>query len=113
MRIFCFIFILYLLLLSWQPCQDLAAKDISCTSTPKAQQSHLHDTSQPTENDDCSPFCVCSCCQISTANARPTFMVKNRFTVSTEKATEIFYQNEYSQQHLDSIWQPPKFNFTA
>ncbi|MCY7376986.1 MAG: hypothetical protein LH472_13590 [Pyrinomonadaceae bacterium] len=112
MKIFGFTFIVYLLLLSWQPCQDFVVEDVSC-SFAENQQSHLHDHRPSEEAGNCSPFCICSCCQTATADTHLTFSVKSRFTISVEKTFKAFYQNNYSQQNLNSIWQPPKSNFTA
>jgi hypothetical protein len=112
MRIWCVIFSFYLLLLSWQPCQDLIAKEISYPSA-KARQSHLHSTPQPAETDDCSPFCVCSCCKTSMSHARLSVSVNSQFLAFAEKTPSLLRRNNYAQQHLASIWQPPKFKFIA
>jgi len=83
--------------------------DSSFSSQAEVEQLQQTD-SQENESDDCSPFCICSCCQIFTAANFPVFTVKNVYTVSIAHDTKIAYQNNYSQQHLNNIWQPPKFN---
>lgn len=113
MKIFCLSFIFYLLVLSWQPCNDLTAKFSPCESKSVAETVHLHETETPDEADDCSPFCICSCCQISTVYANLNFSVTSAFVASFENAPESLYQNPYSFQNPDLIWQPPKFNFTV
>lgn len=113
MKIFCLSFIIYLLVLSWQPCNDLTTKILSCEPNVDIQTNHVHDTEATDEGDDCSPFCICSCCQISTVYAQLNFSVTSAFVASFENAPEISYRNPYSFQNPDPIWQPPKVNFTA
>lgn len=109
MKIFCLSFIVYLLVLSWQPCKDLTTKILSCEANPDIQATHLENTETTNESDDCSPFCICSCCQISTVYANLNFSVTSGFVASIEKnSPEISYQNPYSFQNADLIWQPPK-----
>ncbi len=66
MRVFCFIFSFYLLLLSVQSCQDFAAGDFSLSQI-KNELSSLNREGEnaKSENHKCSPFCICSCRQIS------------------------------------------------
>lgn len=113
MKIFCFSFIVYLLVLSWQPCNDLTAKFSSCESKSFTETTHLSETETPDEPDDCSPFCICSCRQISTVYTNLNFIATSALIASFENAPEISYQNPYSHQNLDLIWQPPKFDFTV
>jgi hypothetical protein len=62
------------------------------------------------ESDDCSPFCICSCCHFSTAYQFKTFSVTNKIMVSAILRPNFSYQNPYSQAYENTIWQPPKFN---
>jgi hypothetical protein len=113
MRAFCFIFIFYLLFLSAQPCQDLAAGEFA--RPPMAsEQTRLQNNydSQP-ESGECSPFCICLCRQISATDDFPVFASRGKTAFLTNAPVPIFYRNDYSHQHLTFIWQPPKFNFTA
>lgn len=108
MKIFYLTFIFYLLVLSWQPCNDLSAKISSGKSDSIAEINHLNETEEPCEEDDCSPFCICSCCHISTVYANLNFSVTSAFIARFEKTSAVEYQNSYSHQNLDLIWQPPK-----
>ncbi len=83
--------------------------DDSFSTLDQSEQIYQTET-QDKESDDCSPFCICSCCHVFTVANFPAFSVKNIYTVSTAHEAKISYQNNYSQQHLNSIWQPPKFN---
>ena len=66
MRVFCFIFSFYLLLLSVQPCQDFAASGFSYPQIEN-EQAQLHNEGKDSESEshECSPFCICSCRQVS------------------------------------------------
>jgi hypothetical protein len=110
MKIFCFVFSFYILLLSLAPCGEMTAigelqnKEIS-------QQTQIQTDTQTDENgDDCSPFCICSCCHFSTAYQFKTFSVTNKVTVSAMFRAENLYQNPYAKEYKTSVWQPPKFN---
>jgi hypothetical protein len=114
MRVFCFIFSFYLLLLSVQPCQDFAASRFSYPQIEN-EQAKLHDADKDmqSESHECSPFCICSCRQISVADNFSSPLSKVEVAAFAKSTVQIFYRNTYSHQHLNFIWQPPKFNFTA
>ncbi len=113
MKVFCFIFSFYLLLLSVQPCQDFAASEFF-RPQPGNEQTFLHkDENTQTETHECSPFCICSCRQVSLKYNFSIFSLLKEIAVFAKSTSQISYQNDYSHQHFDSIWQPPKFNFTA
>lgn len=87
---------------------------VSLCSANDSEQTHLHKGEQSSEEtDDCSPLCSCSCCQSSSTTSLLSFAVKSKFTILVKNTPKSLYQNNYSQQYLDSIWQPPKFNFTV
>jgi hypothetical protein len=114
MRVFCFIFSLYLLLLSVQPCQDFAASEFPLPQIEN-ERAQLSNDGENTESEshECSPFCICSCRQVSVTDKIPVLSSTEEIAVFTKSSTQITYRSDYSHQHLNSIWQPPKFNFTA
>lgn len=101
----------YLLILSVQPCRD--------SLLPRDGQGHViqkvaHIDQSPSDsrdesNDECSPFCVCSCCGI---NPVPTIVFSVPVTIPKghEIAPQVFpqYTTPYQLTHSYSIWQPPK-----
>jgi hypothetical protein len=108
MRVFCFIFSIYLLLLSVQPCQDFATSEFSRPQI-ESEQAQLHnDENTESESRECSPFCICSCRQVSVADKMPVLASGELLAVFTKSVAGIFYQSNYSHQHLNSIWQPPR-----
>jgi hypothetical protein len=108
-RVFCFSFVVYLVLLLTQPCQDLAAMVNDCADN-NAHVAHLERTSdtEPPGPDECSPFCVCSCCSLSVVNHTVPVGVMTKAENVTIPSTLIEYTNPYTKAHQNSIWQPPK-----
>jgi hypothetical protein len=116
MKAFCFIFTIYLLFLSVQPCQDFESGGFSSASPETGQQKLLlsgGDCENENETHECSPFCICSCRQVSTSYNLTALSVTENSEAVVMNSPAVFYQNNYSNQYLNSIWQPPKFNFTA
>ena len=103
----CLCVIIYLLLLCWQPCQDVANNS---TSHLKhfAEQFDLHETQTENEGDDCSPFCICSCCQTSFAYNDFHLPQTNQISSLISAKLARIYQNPYINIPQNSIWQPPK-----
>lgn len=109
MKFFSLIFVFSLLFSIWHSCQNLTAADISCSVA--AEKINIHGDSESNESEDCSE--VCSNCESAEADINLIVFIDNKFVVLTEKTVENSYQNQYSQNPLDSIWQPPKNNFTV
>ena len=93
----------YMVALVFVPCADACdthAHEIPFTAGT-AQDHHEED------NNLCSPFCICSCC-----NSPVTFLMAPAFLSVTFITSELlqipatgFISNDYS-----SIWQPPKIS---
>lgn len=111
MRIVTYIFVAYLLFLSVQPCKDsLLPRDNQ--GHPVQKVAHLDPLSQDTDsdsNDDCSPFCVCSCCGSNPAQTI-VYSVAVTSPKTVEHASSDFshYKAPYESTRSFSIWQPPK-----
>ena len=114
MKVFCFIFTIYILFLSFQPCEEMTAIAESRADKVSQEETQIKVNEQADkENDDCSPFCICSCCHFSTVYQFKTFSVTNKITASAISRPDFPYQNPYYQIYKTSIWQPPKFNSIA
>lgn len=111
MKIFSVIFIFYLLFSIWQSCHSLKAESVFCSLA--AEKVELDNDSKSDEPEDCSEFCGCSGYESSDDEINSIISFGNKFFVLTKKTIENTYQNHYSQKYLESIWQPPKINFTA
>ena len=108
MKVFCFIFSLYILFLSLQPCEEMTA-NVDLRVNKAMEQTQID--GQPAEKcDDCSPFCICACCHFSTAYQFRTFSVTGKITASAIFRANFSYRNPYSQAYKNPVWQPPKFN---
>ena len=106
MRIASFIFIVYIVLLLTQPCQDMlsmldqsAGTEITHIESPTDKNDHT---------DGCSPFCICGCCSISVADSSTS---DTKATTSSHTAVSQ-HMSEYTSPDTttfqNSIWQPPK-----
>ena len=105
MRFFTFILSLYLLALTGLPCTDMLEGEESSASyefvtTPTGEHSHFH-------LDICSPFCICTCCQMVICT--PT--TYEALTIAQATATIPSYSyplTVWSSNYYGNIWTPPK-----
>jgi len=94
----------YLLLLVFHPCSDQdTCIDEQRTGLTTLTADHDHSES---ETDQCSPFCICSCCS---ATIRLTL---NSIVVTPLEAANTVFRTPYKQRALPNtphaIWQPPR-----
>ena len=107
MRTFCFIFIVYVVFLLTQPCQDLAALGVNgCESD--TYSAHVERSPEQPCDDECLPFCICSCCSHPVANVVFTLGMTTATKVDAIYADLIEYRDPDTQTYRNSIWQPPK-----
>ncbi|WP_228462905.1 DUF6660 family protein [Chryseobacterium caseinilyticum] len=98
---------IYFFALSVMPCSDVSAQsfagDQSQTSM-SAERSHSDET-----DDSCSPFCFCSCCQITVTafKIEPLLQVPSQVSFYFSQKI-LFHKNNIAFQVYDHIWQPPK-----
>jgi hypothetical protein len=107
-RVFCFSFIIYLVLLVTQPCQDVVAQAGGCCDEPE-MSAHFESSShnEPSE-DECSPFCICSCCGQAVASHKNSFGVTLDVETATVTASLKTYSPPDTASFTTSVWQPPK-----
>ena len=107
MRVFAYIFSIYILALSVMPCSDVYNDCKSDTALAQSSQSHNHKSDH---NDVCSPFCTCTCCSVSANPQFTPFVVKVAKPLVTTKLTfpnrDFFFVSNF----YGNIWQPPKVN---
>lgn len=101
-KFLCFLLSLYTLSLSVMPCNDV--HDGMASSVVTMQQAQEH---HQTDNDVCSPFCICSCCQGFMAVTCLTDTV-----ISLKESLLNFsgYSEQFISSAFASIWQPPKLS---
>jgi hypothetical protein len=92
----------YVLTLVLTPCVDnlIPGQETQCT-----QVVATHSDSHADHHDSCSPFCTCSCCNISMEVTTGL-----TFTASVPDYNEIalFFNAQVSETFHPQIWQPPK-----
>ncbi|MBC7898587.1 MAG: hypothetical protein H7070_00915 [Saprospiraceae bacterium] len=108
MRVFCFTFIVYVMLLLTQPCQDLAAAAVDDRGAD-TRTAHMESTSDADPlADECPPFCICSCCSHPVVNRKPSLGIISEVKYIVISKTLAEYTDPYSKVHHNAIWQPPK-----
>lgn len=106
MKVVSFILSIYMLLVSFVPCTD----GMDCTDTNTATHAATtgHQDHQHEHEDDCPPFCNCSCCSIViTQPAPPIFFADKKPGVAVTKQFAA-YQCNYFYSNLSAVWQPPR-----
>ena len=77
-----------------------------CKYESKIEHSEHHDNHEDTEN--CSPFCMCSCCGQTISYE---FISTIEFQNQTLKHNEVSkFQSALISEYSISIWQPPKIS---
>ncbi len=108
MRVFCFSFIVYLVLLMSQPCKDVVAQASQCCDEPEVSAHFESSNHHESAEDECSPFCICSCCGQMVANHTISFGVTRDVETAKFTASLISYSAPDSASFTTSVWQPPK-----
>ncbi len=109
MKLFCFIFYIYLVFLSVLPCSDReeCAKNNKIEQTVFAANHHQYSH----QAEQCTPFCICSCCGVNGFELQtPLFkFTEKKGFINKEKQNSI-YAFVYSNEFTSNIWQPPKLS---
>ncbi len=106
MKWFLTIWTFYLMVLAALPCSDASNQ---CEDTvPKIETAQAHEHNQDSD-DNCSPFCYCSCCSVSIGSFNfKSFEIKQpKVAFSTKKITIRDYN--LISRYQGNIWNPPKF----
>jgi hypothetical protein len=97
----------YFIALLIMPCSDVKAQPVGNNYSQisiNTEDSHSHDI-----DDGCSPFCFCSCCQITVTTFKIDPFLEIPLQVKTYFSKKIlFHRNNIAYQVYDHIWQPPK-----
>ncbi|WP_139418819.1 DUF6660 family protein [Chryseobacterium mulctrae] len=107
MKLLRFILTIYFIALLIMPCSDVKAKSVKDNHTQislNTENSHSHNI-----DDGCSPFCFCSCCQITVTAFKMEPFLDVPLQVKAYFSKKIlFHRNNIAYQVYDHIWQPPK-----
>jgi hypothetical protein len=107
-KVFCSVFIVYLVVLLTQPCPDLAAM-VRDKDNGDVVATHV-DSTTPADCDEeeCSPFCICSCCSHPVANHQFSFGMTTEVKTLAVAKIAAEYNNPNLKAFHNSVWQPPK-----
>jgi len=106
MKVFCFAFIVYIFMLAVQPCQDFL---VPLSDNREGSDEIVQVNTSPVEvSDDCSPFCICSCCSHAVADRCVFRSVAGQTAIATSEPETVNYTDPYRDAFSNSIWQPPK-----
>ncbi len=108
MKLAAIILIGHIFLLLGQPCADVFVSERDLSASKVLTKSIGEIPEDPTEEDDCSPFCICSCRQVPAAFDKFT-QPENIVERSSDNSKASFeYKNLLALDFSNSIWQPPK-----
>lgn len=107
-RVFCFSFIVYLVLLMSQPCKDVVAQASQCGDEPEVSAHFESSNHQETAEDECSPYCMCSCCGQAVARNQTSFDTTFDVETTYNAARLTTYSAPNGSLFPTSVWQPPK-----
>ncbi len=107
MRFITFLLAIYILLLSIVPCSD-THNDCVTKDTQKKEIGTSHHDHNQDQDDNCSPFCTCSCCAMAYTVmnfSQYECKVLKEYTFSEKVAIP---EESYHSNYYGNIWQPPK-----
>ncbi|WP_434086990.1 DUF6660 family protein [Sphingobacterium faecium] len=102
MKILVYILSLYFIALTLIPCAD-QVQVFSYGQETGARHVNHEDLNH---TDNCSPFCICSCCSI-VLNIEPITAI-SFVVIFLHSKGEIAYENNFYSFNDSSIWQPPQ-----
>ena len=107
MKFISFFMAIYILVLSAVPCSDMHNDCNESKSKTELAQNHDH---QQDQDDECSPFCNCSCCGVFALSVDfSIFQLKKPVNFSINKKV-IIRNFSFVSNFYGNIWQPPKIN---
>ncbi len=92
-----------MLFMSGLPCGDAEACGENEQATTLAV---AHGSNHEEEPEDCTPFCVCSCCAASGMNWMSCLQIV--ITPKVKKSTFLFPSPFFESYTVHAVWQPPR-----
>lgn len=102
------IWAIYLVVLSFVPCSDAVNRCADSAGTHKITLATEHDH-QEDSDDNCTPFCHCTCCSIS-ITLTDTRLVPLFERILPDFITKKVYIKDHflPSDYFGNIWQPPR-----
>lgn len=99
---------IYFISLLVMPCSDVDAQSSSQRAYSQVSMTEEHPHSDK-KDDACSPFCFCSCCQITVTAFKIEPLLEIPSHVQFYYSNKIlFHKDNIAYLVYDHIWQPPK-----
>jgi len=97
----------YFIALLVMPCSDVKAQYVAGDHSQISMETK--DSHSTDKDDACSPFCFCSCCQVTVT----AFKIEPLLNIPSQVPFYffqkiLFHKNNIAYQVYDHIWQPPK-----
>lgn len=108
MKMFSFLFSMYILVLSCLPCGDM--EDCTVVDNQRIAFSETNHTNHQEDTETCPPFCKCACCGtnfVLNFSFSPLISEIAQCALS-EKVKSNFYNTTFISDFYGNIWQPPK-----
>jgi len=97
----------YFIALLIMPCSDVKAQPVENNYSQISM--HTEDSHSHNIDDGCSPFCFCSCCQITVTAFKMEPFLEVPVQVKAYFSNKILFdRNNIVYQFYNHIWQPPK-----
>ena len=106
MRFIVFAIITLAVLLTLQPCQEIQA--FAPAGSADASVVQLLGAEDCEDRDECSPFCICSCCSHLVSYHMPGATFEFVSNAETDTALISLYQRSHPETFRNTVWQPPK-----
>ncbi len=106
MKYIAFILVSYFMGMIMFPCSD----DYAVCKSTKSEIGIVYDHNHMADaNDNCSPFCNCTCCHTTVDNK---FLAKKKEDPKPlfKEKKFIFAHQNFVPSYYGNIWQPPKIN---
>lgn len=107
-RLFSAIFVAYIALVSLQPCDEMLSRAVGIDERAASVLASENPESEDPDCQECSPFCICSCCKVNAAFSYSLRSFQDEIAEFAASQIKPEYENADFRGHSNSIWQPPK-----
>ena len=86
------------------PCSDIKNE---CNTASKKEQHSSHQHNQD-KDDNCTPFCSCTCCVSGISASFPKHSVTTNLITHQSIGNIPNYNSQFISHFYGNLWQPPK-----
>lgn len=108
MKFVAFSLILHIFVLLTVPCEDTFAAVSEIPAKDVMTRSMDEPTNDIPTDEDCSPFCICTCRQVPAAFVQFTELASSKVYASKSNVPAFEYTAPFTSNFPTAIWQPPK-----